>query len=393
MSPEEMRLFHHFTCITCKTLPLCPEPPALNFWARAVPQFAFDHGYLRSALLATSALHYFSLTADSSMLSRASVFYGGTLRALSKEMAGPSSANAVPLVMASLLTSLLSSRFTRTLSNEKSFTPALGYFCVAKGNAALLKATAEWTKESALTGYLELGSITSGTPNPSSSSYTSSCSHVSETSSTPKPSVLFVHQSGPALDNHAAKSIRSHVMGLYRSSIRKPVVRQSLTGGPNSTVPLNEQQNPSILSRDDIVPDDLLTTIAPLGDLTFSYLLRGLSSNDSNRGSYSAYVAQLDSTLLAIRSGESKHFIRRRCSAMPAKTPEGFIRLVEKGDERALVMMMHHYALLKLVDDVWWVQGTAEYNFEGLRGMVGKEWEWALEKPMAVMKYGKEKQR
>ena len=390
-SPQEVRLFHHFTTVTCETLPLCPDPAALHLWAYAVPQIASEPGYLRSALLATAALHYHDLQpGDGSMLERASHFYGRSLRALSKDMAKPDASNAEQLVMASLLISLLSSRFTRTLSNSKTFTPALEYFRVAKGNAALLGATAKWIKDSPLKEYLASGSrtlIDVDIRAPSPTSHQSSLDSDTSTSPTkPKQNFLFVHQSGPALDGHAISTVRSRVMSDYRSSKRKRVKQQRIEGVPNA---IAQTREPQASSNRKTTAVGLLDAITSPTDPTFSYLLCDVSPEHPSYDAYSTYLGQLNANLFAIRNGEPEHFFQRRLSTMPARTPMEFIELIERRDQRALVMMMHHYALLKLVDDAWWIKGTAEYNFEGLIGMVGHEWDWALQGPTMIMEHRK----
>ncbi|KAI9668152.1 MAG: hypothetical protein M1821_000972 [Bathelium mastoideum] len=302
-------------------------------------------------------------------------------------MAKPTPVNAESLVMASLLVSLLSSRFTRTLSRNKYFTPALEYFRVAKGNVALLKATAEWIKESPLKGYLASGSTSANQDAPRPPVPTSGQSIVEENvtvcSPNPKQSFLFVHQSGPSLDDHAKSNVRSYVMTDYRSSKRKDAGQHRMGRDSDRAFSVYVHQTSG---NKNTIPKDLLEVIAPPEDPTFSYLLTDVPSDHPDHNAYGAYLAHLSSTLLAIRNGEPKHLVRRRISTMPARTPMEFIELVRKEDKRALVMMMHHYALLKLVDDVWWIQGTPEYNFEGLRKIVGKEWDWALERPLAVMR-------
>ncbi|KAL9080075.1 MAG: hypothetical protein Q9157_001098 [Trypethelium eluteriae] len=294
--------------------------------------------------------------------------------------------------MASLLISMLSSQFTRTFSKSLNFTPAIDYFRVAKGNAALLRATAKWTKDSALKGYLESRSTYSTSIGPRSPSHDANRSLAieapKETPTEPNRNLLFIQQNGPALDHKAVRTVRSRVMVEYRRSKRKLVSQLPSRGSSNRIAPLEpEQQDPRLSSSNITVSQDLLQTIAPPSSPTFSYLLHGISPTHPSHDTFTAYLAHLESTLEAMHAGEPLHLLRIRSSTMPGKTPPEFVELVEGRDERALVMMMHHYALLKLVDDVWWMRGIAKYNFDGLRGMVSRDWDWALEGPMKVMKW------
>ncbi|KAL9096236.1 MAG: hypothetical protein Q9165_001759 [Trypethelium subeluteriae] len=326
------------------------------------------------------------------MLNRASHFYGRSLRALSKDMAEPSRTNAEPLVMASLLISMLSSQFTRTFSKALNFTPAIDYFRVTKGNAALLRATAEWTRDSALQGYLESRSTYSTSTSPPSPSYgfnrPLAVVAPKETPTEPNRNLVFIQQNGPALDLRAVRTVRSSVMVEYRRSKRKVVAQLPPPGFSNKIAPHEpEQQDSRLSSSNDVVSQDLLQAITPPHSPSFSYLLHGISPTHPSYGTFTAYLAHLDSTLEAMHAGEPLHLLRIRSSTMPGKTPPEFVGLVERRDERALVMMMHHYALLKLVDDVWWMRGIAKYNFDGLKCMVSRDWDWALEGPMKVMNW------
>ena len=384
--PGEMQLSHHFATVTSRTLPLCPEPRALNLWTFAVPQVASEqeHEHLRYAVLAVAALHYRYLRpGDGSMLNRASYFCGKALRALGKKMKELSSSNAEPLVMTSLLISLLSSRFTTILSDSTNFAPATEYFRVAKGTSALLKETDGWIHDSPIRGYLDIGSEHSAPVSARTSSFVSDRSTVDEDPLKPldvsQRGLVFIHQCGPALDYHSSMKVRSRVMVDYRSSKRKDTVEKSTSAHSASAEFLDDERTSRAPSSNDTISKELFQVVSPQDDPTFSYLLRGISCAHPHYNAYDTYLALLNSTLLAIHNNEPKTFIRRRMSSMPAKTPAEFVILVEKGDERALVMMMHHYALLKLIDDTWWLQGIAEYNFKGLRKMVGRKWDWALE--------------
>ncbi|PFH57248.1 hypothetical protein XA68_15319 [Ophiocordyceps unilateralis] len=71
----ELRLLHHFTTSTAKTLFVRPSP-ADDVWMRAVPLIAFQgRPYLMDAILSVAALHLRTLCPDDSILVRASHAY------------------------------------------------------------------------------------------------------------------------------------------------------------------------------------------------------------------------------------------------------------------------------------------------------------------------------
>jgi len=45
---------------------------------------------------------------------------------------------------------------------------------------------------------------------------------------------------------------------------------------------------------------------------------------------------------------------------------------------------------MKLVSDVWWLEGTAEYEVRGITGLMPESWRWAVEWPNYVIGLGRE---
>ncbi|PNY26509.1 Sterol uptake control protein 2 [Tolypocladium capitatum] len=74
----ELRLLHHFTTSTSKTL-FTNSPTTEDIWKRAVPQMAFDgRGYLMDAILSVAALHLRYQNPDDKALVRASHAYAAS---------------------------------------------------------------------------------------------------------------------------------------------------------------------------------------------------------------------------------------------------------------------------------------------------------------------------
>lgn len=74
----ELRLMHHFTAFTSKTL-LTSSPVTENIWAKAVPELAFaGRTYLTDAILSIAALHLRSQTPDDKEVIQASHAYSAS---------------------------------------------------------------------------------------------------------------------------------------------------------------------------------------------------------------------------------------------------------------------------------------------------------------------------
>jgi len=60
----ELRLFHHFSTVTCLTMPSCENEDGLRMWNFLIPRLSFDCTYIYSAILGVAALHLLTLTPD-----------------------------------------------------------------------------------------------------------------------------------------------------------------------------------------------------------------------------------------------------------------------------------------------------------------------------------------
>lgn len=79
---------------------------------------------------------------------------------------------------------------------------------------------------------------------------------------------------------------------------------------------------------------------------------------------------------------------------MPIRLPQLFLELVARKDARALALLARNLALLKVVDNIWWLHGTgktqqvAEHAVMGIRNLMPPEWTWAMEWPVQVVSGG-----
>lgn len=96
-----------------------------------------------------------------------------------------------------------------------------------------------------------------------------------------------------------------------------------------------------------------------------------------------SYLALLKSCIV---NQEPRHWVQRRFSIITSEVPIEFLQILEQKDGLAFAIMARVFALLRFVDESWWLRGTAEYDVVGLSGMVGEEWRWAMEWPLQVVR-------
>ncbi|KAH8594261.1 hypothetical protein B0O99DRAFT_687902 [Bisporella sp. PMI_857] len=120
------------------------------------------------------------------------------------------------------------------------------------------------------------------------------------------------------------------------------------------------------------------------------------SFNDQNtsitdRMVYMHAIQELSSLSKAIVSSKYVQRTQNRLATMPLRLPPRFLELVEQKDPRSLVLIARNIALLKLIDDVWWLHGigqsqrVAEYSINGIKAMVASEWMWAMDWPLSLI--------
>ncbi|RDA90509.1 hypothetical protein CP533_0836 [Ophiocordyceps camponoti-saundersi (nom. inval.)] len=116
----ELRLLHHFTTSTAKTL-IIRHSPADDVWLRAVPLVAFqEKPYLMDAILSIAALHLCALCPDDSVVARAShIYYHTSLTEYCAAVEhGITAGNAEALFLTAILIAFRSSASRLFLSDD-----------------------------------------------------------------------------------------------------------------------------------------------------------------------------------------------------------------------------------------------------------------------------------
>lgn len=74
--------------------------------------------------------------------------------------------------------------------------------------------------------------------------------------------------------------------------------------------------------------------------------------------------------------------VRNRILGFAATVSRRYVDLIGQQDPRALVIAACFFALTKMVDDVWWLEGIAKREVNGIFNLLPQEWwpkmEWAL---------------
>ncbi|TVY91404.1 Sterol uptake control protein, partial [Lachnellula willkommii] len=109
---------------------------------------------------------------------------------------------------------------------------------------------------------------------------------------------------------------------------------------------------------------------------------------------YEKTVMEITSMYYAISNGTEQHYIQSRIATMPIRLPQLFLELVAQKDVRALALLARNLALLKVVDNIWWLHGTgktqqvAEQAVTGIRNLMPPEWTWTMDWPVQVVSGG-----
>ncbi|KAL2073311.1 hypothetical protein VTL71DRAFT_10635 [Oculimacula yallundae] len=100
---------------------------------------------------------------------------------------------------------------------------------------------------------------------------------------------------------------------------------------------------------------------------------------------YATTLAYLSGLKDGIGFDEEMRWIQRRLGWLTIGLPREFIGFLEEGDPLAIVILARFYALLKYIDEPWWMKGTPEFEVRGMAGLVGDDWAWAMEWPLEVL--------
>lgn len=67
--------------------------------------------------------------------------------------------------------------------------------------------------------------------------------------------------------------------------------------------------------------------------------------------------------------------------------PARFVTAAQRRLPRALVILAHYLPFLKILDGLWWLNGIADREVEGIARYLGSEWEGAMKVPRAAVRH------
>lgn len=123
----------------------------------------------------------------------------------------------------------------------------------------------------------------------------------------------------------------------------------------------------------------------PGGMSFFAPLLENLSEQlESLDESTRAETKQAYEHAVAFLNWAHRRPIRNRILGFAATVSRRFVELIGEHDPRALVIVACFFALTKMVDDVWWLQGIAKREVNGIFGLLPQEWWPKMEWPLRI---------
>ncbi|KAA8573780.1 hypothetical protein EYC84_005341 [Monilinia fructicola] len=78
---------------------------------------------------------------------------------------------------------------------------------------------------------------------------------------------------------------------------------------------------------------------------------------------------------------------RARILGFAATVSRRYIELLRQSDPRALVIAACFFAMTRIVDDIWWLQGVAKREVTGIFGLLPEEWWPKMDWPMRIANF------
>ena len=97
---------------------------------------------------------------------------------------------------------------------------------------------------------------------------------------------------------------------------------------------------------------------------------------------YEFLLGYIGVVLAAYDSGEDPSKVRRRISGFGSSAPLPFRNALHDHRPLALLVLAHHFAVMKAVDDVWWLRGVPEREIFRIQSVLPEDWQWAMSWPL-----------
>lgn len=117
----------------------------------------------------------------------------------------------------------------------------------------------------------------------------------------------------------------------------------------------------------------------------FAYLLEGIERESSaDMDSVVADTKRAYEHAVSMLNWAHQKPERARILGFAATVSRGYIELLKHQDPRALVIAACFFAMTRIVDDIWWLQGVAKREVAGTYSLLPEEWWPKMDWPMRI---------
>ena len=103
---------------------------------------------------------------------------------------------------------------------------------------------------------------------------------------------------------------------------------------------------------------------------------------------YERTLAYVGSIYRAILDDDAPRMLLRRLTILGLMCTDQYIDLVDQLRPRALAILAHFFAMMKVVDDHWWLRGLADQQVHGIQSIMPAQWQWSMEWPLTILHCG-----
>lgn len=138
----------------------------------------------------------------------------------------------------------------------------------------------------------------------------------------------------------------------------------------------------------DKAPDNSPRNVPPTPDDPFKPAFDVLEVSDLSEADKAALTNCLyviHAMYLRILEGEKRNITRRRILRFPNGIDPRIIALLRRQDPRAMIVLAHFFAIVKMADDIWYLRGRAAYEVNGITNVLPEAWRPLMAWPREVV--------
>ncbi|PQE24668.1 hypothetical protein CJF32_00006969 [Rutstroemia sp. NJR-2017a WRK4] len=129
----------------------------------------------------------------------------------------------------------------------------------------------------------------------------------------------------------------------------------------------------------------LILDLDPDRQSYFAFLLEGVDSKDDS--SLDAETRRAYEHSVGMLNWAQQKPERARILGFAATVSRRFIELMGQQDPRTLVITACFFAMTRIVDDIWWLQGVARKEVMGILSLLPEEWWPKMEWPLRIVQH------